>query len=157
MSGERPPAPAQPAQGPPESASAEAAVDAVQALGQQARQTAQSALETGKALGHVLAADLALAGSASLHALVFGGIALVLGGSSWLLLMAWLVAVLQAAGLSWWLALLLPALLSLAGCALAAWLTVIHLQQANLAATRRQLARFVTLHPLAPPASKGDA
>jgi uncharacterized membrane protein len=72
--------------------------------------------------------------------LLCAGIALVLLGSSWLLLMACLVAVLQAAGLSWLTALLLAALLSLLGAALAALLAWRYSQHANFAASRRQWA-----------------
>ena len=121
---------------------AAAAVDAVQALGQQARSAAQSALDTGKALATLLHADLALASAASLRALILTGIALALGGSCWLLLMAGLVALLQLAGLSWLLSLLLAAALSFAGSAIAGWLAVRYFKCADLAASRRQLAKL---------------
>ena len=127
---------------PPESATADAAVDAVQALGQQARSAAQSALGTGKALATLLHADLALAGAASLRALIWVGVALALGGSCWLLLMAGLVAMLQLVGMSWLLALLVAAALSFAGSAAAGWLALRYFRCADLAASRRQLAKL---------------
>ena len=127
---------------PTEPAAADAAVEAVQALGQQARSAAQSVLETGKAMATLLHADLALAGTASLRALILIGVALALGGSCWLLLMATLVALLQLAGLSWLLALLLAAALSFAGSAAAGWLAVRYFRCAELAASRRHLAKW---------------
>ena len=127
---------------PPDSAAADTAVDAVQALGQQARSAAQSALDTGKAMATLLHADLALAGAASVRALILIGVALVLGGSCWLLLMAALVALLQLSGMSWLLALLLAAALSLAGSSIAGWLEVRYFKCADLAASRRQLAKL---------------
>lgn len=132
---------------PPEPATADAAAEAAQALGQQARSAAQSALGTGKALVNLLHADLALAGAASLRALIWVGVALVLGGSCWLLLMAGLVALLQLVGLSWLLALLAAAALSFAGSAVAGWLALRYFKCANLAASRRQLAKLGLMAP----------
>lgn len=128
--------------GPDPTTTADPAAEVAQALGQQARASAQAALGAGKALGQLLAADLALAGTAGLHLLLWAGAALVLAGSAWLLLMAAAVAALQTAGLPWWLALLLAALLSLAGVALAGWQAKPLLQHLRLTATRRQLARL---------------
>lgn len=105
--------------------------------------SAQGTLDSGRALAELLLADLALARAAALRGLLCAGIALVLGGSAWLLLMAVLVASLQATGLGWSGALLLAAVLSLAGAALAGWLATGYLRHTALHASRRQWAQLL--------------
>lgn len=112
------------------------------ALGEGARASARSALGTGRALHELVAADLALARSALARALAFGGVAVALGGSSWLLLMAAFIAALRSTGLSWLAAMLLAAVVSIAGTLAAAWVAMRHFERSGMHATRRQLAKL---------------
>lgn len=99
-------------------------------------------IEAGRALRQLVAADLALARAALVRALLWLAVAAVFGASSWLLLMAALIALLQRLGLSWLDALAIAALLSLAIAALGAWQMARYFEHTRLAATRRQLAKF---------------
>ena len=69
-------------------------------------------------------------------------LAVTFGGSAWLLLMAALIAALQALGLSWLGALLLAALLSLAVTTAAAWGAVRYFGHTGMQASRRELSRL---------------
>lgn len=111
---------------------------------------AQGTLDSGHALGELLLADLALARAAGLRTLLCAGVALVLAGSGWLLLMAALVAVLHVTGLGWSGALLLVALLTLATSALAGWLAARYVRHTALRASRRQWARLLARAVTAP-------
>ncbi|RPE79728.1 phage holin family protein [Vulcaniibacterium tengchongense] len=101
-----------------------------------------AAIDAGKALRYLLAADLALARSAAGRGLAFAGLAVAAGGSAWLLLMAALVALLSRVGLSWLSAMLIAAGLSLVATALAGWRALRYFEYTRLQATRRQLARL---------------
>ncbi|WP_256646142.1 phage holin family protein [Thermomonas paludicola] len=116
--------------------------ETLHALGEGARASARSALGTGRALRALVAADLALARSALARTLAFGGVAVALGGSSWLLLMAAFIAALRSTGLSWLAALLLAALVSSVGTLAAAWAAMRHFEHSGMHATRRQLAKL---------------
>ncbi len=107
----------------------------------------------GKALGHELwtaarafralfMAELALSRSAILRVLVLATIGTALGATAWLYLMAMGVLGLRALDLPWWAAVGIPALASLLGAALCAWLALRALEDTQFKATRRQLARF---------------
>lgn len=99
--------------------------------------------DAAQALRALIAADLALAGSAFGHAVAVACVALVFVGSAWLLLMATLAAALhELRGWSWPLALGTCAALSLALAAIGLWQTLNYLQHTRLQATRRQLARL---------------
>lgn len=111
-------------------------------LREDARAGLKAAGDATKALRILVAADIALARSALGRTLAFTGIAIAFGASSWLLLMAALVAGLQAAGLSWTLALLAAALLSIAATAAAGFAAMRYFEHTRLKATRRQLARL---------------
>ncbi len=117
--------------------------DTLRALGADGRASFDAALATGQALRELLAADLALARGALLHTLIWAGLALVLAGSAWLILMASLVAALQALGLSWLAATATAGGISLVAAVLAALAARRALQHADLHATRRQLAKLV--------------
>lgn len=96
-----------------------------------------------KALRRLVAADIALARSAAGRALAFGSLAIVFGGSAWLLLMASLIVFLSlAVGIPWWLALVGTAVLSLCAAALVAWRAMHYFGFTRMQATRRQLARL---------------
>ncbi len=101
-----------------------------------------AAFDSGRAWRGLIAADLALARSALGRALAWVGVAIAFGASSWLLLMAALVSLLQRFGLSWLAALSIAALLSLGVTAFAGWRAMVYFEHTRLDATRRQLARL---------------
>ncbi|MDE2407733.1 MAG: phage holin family protein [Xanthomonadaceae bacterium] len=131
----------------PDTAEAAALGDTLQQLGDDAHASVRATLGALQALRTLAVADVALARAALAHALVYGGLAIALGGSCWLLLMAALVAGLQQLGVSWLLALLLAAGLSLAGTLLAAWGAARQFRHTGLQATRRQLAQWAAALP----------
>lgn len=106
------------------------------------RETFGAGRDTARALRRLLGADLALARGAIIRALPWAAMALVFAFSTWLMLLAALVAALHALGLGWLPAAALAAALSLAATALAGWRMVAYLRHAGLQATRRQLARL---------------
>lgn len=119
--------------------------ETVEAL-RQATQANVSALRgRAGALCALIAADLSLARSALLQGLAWSALAIALGGSGWLLLMAVLVATLQQLGLSWLLALALATLLTLAGAAIACVAALRAFRHTRLQASRRQLAELAPL------------
>lgn len=101
-----------------------------------------SAVDAGRALRGLIAADLALARAALVRALLWLAVVAVFAASSWLLLMAALVSLLQRFGLSWLGAIGIAAGLSLAIAAIAAWKMVGYFEHTRLDATRRQLAKL---------------
>lgn len=111
-------------------------------IGAAGRASLDSALDTGRALRKLVAADLALARSALGRALAWTGVAIVFGASSWLLLMAAAIALLQASGWSWLASIAVCAGLSLIVTGVAAWRVSCFFDYAGMHATRRQLARL---------------
>lgn len=112
-------------------------------LGAAGSATFQAGREAGKALRILVTADVSLARSAFGRTLAFSGVAIALGASAWLLLMGTLVAWLATGlGWSWSLALLLPAVLSLAAAGAATWAAMRYFEHTRMKATRRQLARL---------------
>lgn len=101
-----------------------------------------SVLDTGRALRRLVAADLALARSATGRALGWGAAAIVFGASAWLLVLGTAIALLRAAGWSWLGSVAACALLSLVLTGLAGWRAMAFFEHAGMHATRRQLARF---------------
>jgi hypothetical protein len=102
-----------------------------------------AATDAAKALRILVSADLSLARSAFGRALAFTGVAVAFGGSSWMLLMAALTAVLHdALGWSWTLSLSVCALLSLIVTGLGMWRAIHYFEHTRMQATRRQLARL---------------
>ncbi|MGO4221107.1 phage holin family protein [Lysobacter sp. TAF61] len=116
--------------------------EALRELGATARTGLGAAGASAKAMRSLVAADLALARSALGRALAFVGVAIVFGASAWLFLMGSLVALLTTLGLSWLLAMLIAALLSLAVTGYACWRAMHYFDHTRLQATRRQLARL---------------
>ena len=116
--------------------------DTLHRLGDEGRATLRAGRDTLRALRVLLAADFALARAALTRAAVCVALAVTFGGSAWLLLMAALIAALQARGLSWLGALLLAALLSLAVTAAAAWGAVRYFGHTGMQASRRQFSRM---------------
>ncbi|MCG2605309.1 MAG: phage holin family protein [Achromobacter sp.] len=98
--------------------------------------------DTGRALRRLVSADLALARSSLGRALAWVGVAVVFGGSGWLLTAGALIALLQRLGWSWLQSLAFAALLSVAITALAAWKVSRYFDHAGMHATRRQLSRM---------------
>jgi len=127
---------------PGEERSAPDLAEALKELGASGRASLSAAGDAAKALRILIAADIALARSAFGRTLAFTGVAIAFGASSWLLLMAALVAALQASGLSWLWALLLAALLSVAVTTFAGWRAMHYFEHTRLKATRRQFARL---------------
>lgn len=101
-----------------------------------------SAVDTGRALRNLVVADLALARAALVRALLWLAVVAVFAASSWLLLMALLVSLLQRTGLSWLAAIGIAAGLSLAIAAFGAWQMIRYFEHTRLDATRRQLAKL---------------
>ncbi|MFT3761376.1 MAG: phage holin family protein [Pseudoxanthomonas sp.] len=116
--------------------------DSLRQFGQAGRAGAASAMDAGRALRGLVAADLALARAALVRTLVWLAVAAIFGASSWLLLMATLIAALQRFGISWLASLGIAAGLSLAVTALGAWQTTRYFAHTRLDATRRQLAKL---------------
>lgn len=115
----------------------------VRELGSAGSATFQAGREAGKALRILVSADVSLARSAMGRTLAFTGVAIALGASAWLLLMATLVSWLALGlGWAWSLALGLPALLSLAAAAAAGWIAIRYFEHTRMKATRRQFARL---------------
>lgn len=116
--------------------------ESLRQFGQAGRASVSGAIDAGRALRSLFFADLALARAALVRALLWLAVVAVFGASSWLLLMAALIALLQRAGLSWLAALSIAAALSLAVAALGAWKMIGYFEHTTLEATRRQLARL---------------
>lgn len=117
--------------------------DAWREIGDAGREGVAAALDTGRALRGLLIADLALARSALGRAMLWVAVAIVFGASSWLLLMAALIALLQGMlGWSWLGSMSAAAGLSLVVTAVGAWQALRYFEYTRLSATRRQLRRM---------------
>lgn len=107
------------------------------------REGLSAALDTGRALRGLVVADLALARSALGRALLWVSVAIVFGASSWLLLMAALIAVLNGVlGWSWMASMASAAGLSLLVTGAGVWQALRYFEHTRLDATRRQLRRL---------------
>ena len=116
--------------------------EALRGLGEEGRAGLKAATDVAKALRILIAADISLARSAFGRTLALTGVAIAFGASAWLLLMAAMIAAMQAAGLSWVIALLIAALLSVAVTAGAGYAAMRYFEHTRLQATRRQFARL---------------
>lgn len=118
-------------------------LEALRQIGLTGRASLAAAGDAAKALRSLVVADVSLARSALGRTLALSGLAIACGASSWLFLMGALVAILNGpAGLSWSVALLIPAVLSLLVTAFASWMAMRYFEHTRLQATRRQLARL---------------
>lgn len=107
------------------------------------RSSLTAANDASKAFRGLIAADVSLARSAFGRSLAFAGLAVAFGASAWLLLMGTAIVFLRVqAGLSWSVAMLACAGLSVVVCALAAWGAMRYFEHTRLKASRRQLARL---------------
>ena len=112
-------------------------------IGTAGRESLSAALDTGRALRGLVAADLALARGALGRALLWVSVAIIFGASSWLLLMAVLIAVLNGMlGWSWMASMAVAAGLSLLVTGIGAWQALRYFEHTRLDATRRQLRRL---------------
>ena len=116
--------------------------ETLRGLRDEGRAGLKAAGDAAKALRILLAADISLARSAFGRTLAFTGVAIAFGASAWLLLMAAMVAAMQVAGLSWMLALLIAAALSIGATVAATWAAIHYFEHPRMKATRRQLARL---------------
>jgi hypothetical protein len=116
--------------------------EALHALGADSRAGLKAASDSLKALRILVAADFSLARSAFGRALAFTGVAIAFGASSWLLLMAALIAAMQAAGISWLVSLLIASALSVAITVAAVITAMRYFEHTRMQATRRQFARL---------------
>ena len=128
--------------GPGSASAAPGLEEALRGLGEEGRAGLKAATDVAKALRILIAADISLARSAFGRTLAFTGVAIAFGASAWLLLMAAMIAAMQAAGLSWVIALLIAALLSVAVTAGAGYAAMRYFEHTRLQATRRQFARL---------------
>ncbi|MFC3551354.1 phage holin family protein [Lysobacter cavernae] len=128
--------------GPADSGPAPDLAESLRQIGANGRAGLGAAAGAARALRSLVAADLSLARSAFGRALAFVGVAIAFGASSWLLLVATLIAFLSSLGLSWFAAMLIGAALSLAVTAYAGWQAMRYFEHTRLQATRRQLARL---------------
>lgn len=106
------------------------------------RETLGASRDTARALRRLVGADLALARGAVVRALPWAVMALVFAFSTWLMLLAVMVAAFHAMGLGWLAATALSAAISLVATGLAGWRVIAYLRHAGMRATRRQFARF---------------
>lgn len=116
--------------------------EAFRQVGTAGREGLSAALDSGRALRNLVLADVALARTAAARALAWTGVAIAFGASSWLLLMAALIALMQRLGWSWLASLSLAAGLSLLITGIGIWQTLRYFEYTRLDATRRQLARL---------------
>ena len=107
--------------------------ESLRTLGAEGRAGLKAAGDVAKALRILVAADITLA---------LTGVAIAFGASSWLLVMAAMIAAMRSAGLSWLVALLVAALLSIGVTVAAAWGASRYFEHTRLKATRRQLGRL---------------
>jgi uncharacterized membrane protein YqjE len=134
---------AQPDAGKPGAAPAPDLAESLREVRSAGRAGLKAANDAAKALRILISADLSLARSAFGRALAYTGVAVAFGGSSWMLLMAALTAVLHdGLNWSWTLSLSVCALLSLAVTAVGIWGAMHYFEHTRLQATRRQLARL---------------
>jgi hypothetical protein len=134
---------AQPDAGKPGAAPAPDLAESLREVRAAGRAGLKAANDAAKALRILVSADLSLARSAFGRALAYTGVAVAFGGSSWMLLMAALTAVLHdVLGWSWTLSLSVCALLSLVITALGTWRAIHYFEHTRMQATRRQLARL---------------
>ena len=116
--------------------------ESIRQVGHAGRETVDSAKHTLRSLRRLASMDFALARSAIGRALAWSGVAIVFGASAWLLLAATFIALLRYLGMSWFLALLITSLLSLAVTGYAIWRVSFFFRHTGMHATRRQLSRL---------------
>lgn len=116
--------------------------EALHALGADSRAGLKAASDSLKALRILVAADFSLARSAFGRTLAFTGVAIAFGASAWLLLMSAMITAMVTAGLSWVVALLIAAAVSIVVTCAAAYAGMRYFEHTRMQATRRQFARL---------------
>lgn len=116
--------------------------ESLREVGGAGRETIDSARRTARTLRRLVSVDLALARSAFGRGLAWAGVAMIFGGSAWLLLTGAVIALLERLGFSWFQAMFLTAMVSLLVAGIAAWRVVYFFEHTGLHATRRQLRRM---------------
>lgn len=118
-------------------------LEALQQLGATGRAGLVAALDATRAFRSLLSADFSLARSALGRTLAFTGVAIAFGASSWLLLMAVVISVLNRQfGMGLTAAVLTTALASCLVTWFAGWQAMRYFEHTRMQATRRQLARL---------------
>ncbi|GHE38980.1 phage holin family protein [Vulcaniibacterium thermophilum] len=118
-------------------------LEALRQIADTGRAGAGATWDAVKAFRTLVAADVSLARNAAGRAAAFSAMAVIFGGTAWMLLMALVIVLLsRGAGWPWWLAFLACALVSLALAAFGAWRAVYYFDLTRMKATRRQLARL---------------
>lgn len=120
--------------------------DSVETVTGAGRASLASSKATVRAFYLLLLSDLKMAWSALGHAFIWACIMIVLGVSSWLLLIGITISLLERMGLPWLGSLILTALGNLIMTGLAMWRMLHYLRHTGLHATRRQLLRLALLH-----------
>jgi hypothetical protein len=116
--------------------------EALHALGADSRAGLKAASDSFKALRILMAADFSLARSAFGRTLAFTGMAIAFGASAWLLVMGAMIAAMHSGGLSWPVAMLIAAALSIAITVGASFAAMRYFEHTRMQATRRQFARL---------------
>jgi hypothetical protein len=116
--------------------------ESLKQFGQAGRDGFGAAVDTGRALRSLLAADFALARASIARACAWLAVAVTFGASSWLLLMGAFIALLQRLGLSWLSAMAVASLVSVVITGLAIWQVLRYFEYTRLDATRRQLRKL---------------
>jgi hypothetical protein len=131
------PDPAETSQPPPD------ILESIRQIGDAGRAGWEATGDVFKSLRTLFIADFSLARSALGRTLALTGVAIVFGGTGWLLLMAALMLLLtRQFGLPWSGALLACAAISLTGAAVAVYYGMRYFDHTRMQATRRQLARL---------------
>lgn len=132
-----PPDPAEQPQPPPD------ILESLRQVGDAGRAGWEATGDVFRSLRTLVFADFSLARSAFGRTLALTGVAIVFGGSGWLLLMAALMLLLtRQFGFPWSGALLACAAVSLVGAAIAVHYGMRYFEHTRMQATRRQLARL---------------
>lgn len=132
--------------------------DSAKRIGVTGKATVESAVATGRALRHLVAADLALAQAALVRIVVFTVVAALFGAATWLLVIVCAILALHALGLSLLAASLIGTIVSLIVTAIAGWRISVYAKDTTLSHTRTQLQRFGLFLPgddEQPPAASG--
>jgi len=116
--------------------------DSLKQFGKAGRDGFGAAVDTGRALRSLFAADFALARASIARACAWLAVAVTFGASSWLLLMGAFIALLQRLGLSWLSSMAVASLVSVVITGLAMWQVLRYFEFTRLDATRRQLRKL---------------
>ncbi|HZH44894.1 MAG TPA: phage holin family protein [Lysobacter sp.] len=118
-------------------------MEALRQIADTGRASMDATWNATKAFRTLLAADLSLARNAAGRAAGFAALAVIFGGTAWMLLMAMIIVLLsRGAGWPWWVAFLVCAAVSVVLAGIGAWRAIYYFDLTRMKATRRQLARL---------------